>query len=200
MTADIETPNRIKLPKKAYEKIKRAVVELFKELDINAIPIDPFEIARQKGYILIPFSALPLEAIQMLRLREIDGTSFFDPKQNTFIIYYDDSACLLRQRFTIMHEIGHIILNHRADSELAEIMANYFAAYGLAPAPLIDLYKCEDFVEVAETFGVSTECAMHRFAAFERWKTFSSHPPYERQLLCLFERKTQKGGDVNWMF
>ena len=40
----------IKLPKKAYAAIEKAVTKLFLELNIGTYPIDPFEIIRKKGY------------------------------------------------------------------------------------------------------------------------------------------------------
>ena len=42
-----------------------------------------------------------------------------------------------RIRFTIMHEIGHIVLDHTEHSDLAESEANFFAKYALAPPPLV---------------------------------------------------------------
>ena len=39
--------------------------------------------------------------------------------------------------FTIMHEIGHIDMGHKHGSQLAEVIANHYAGYALAPSPLI---------------------------------------------------------------
>ena len=47
--------------------------------------------------------------------------------QSVFYIFYDDSMYDRRIRFTIMHEIGHIVLDHTEHSDLAESEANFFA-------------------------------------------------------------------------
>lgn len=50
--------NNIKLPSKIYQKIEEKVSMLYVELNINKMPIDPFDIANRRGYIVKPFSDL----------------------------------------------------------------------------------------------------------------------------------------------
>ena len=42
-------------------------------------------------------------------------------------IYYNDKKDAGRIRFTILHEIGHFVLGHLQQSDLAESEANFFA-------------------------------------------------------------------------
>ena len=42
---------------------------------------------------------------------------------------------------TIMHEIGHIVLDHSEDSELAEKEVKFFAKYALVPPVLVHKLK-----------------------------------------------------------
>lgn len=192
MTGYEESARKITLPTYVYQKIERTVAELFARLSVRAAPINPFEIARKLGHELVPFSALSLDAARTLRKMGKDGTSHYDPNNRRFVIYYDDCVSVSRARFTVMHEIGHILLEHRADSELAEVMANCFAAYALAPTPLIALYGCEDYIDIERRFAVSSECAMYRFDAFRLWCRYSKNVDYEDTFISLFGEHAEK--------
>ena len=178
----------IKLPKKAYTMIEIAVTNLFLELGIGKYPINPFEIIRKKGYVLHSYSELPNKARSLLASYNLDATSFYDPNLKTFVICYDDTQSIERIRFTLMHEVGHITLGHREESDLAKKMADYFAAYSLAPSPIIMRYHCEDYLEVAETFVISTECAYFTFERYNNWYEYSGRiKDYEKSLIKLFD-------------
>lgn len=64
--------------------------------------------------ILIPYSKCSNEKKIALLCASEDGMSCLDQSRNgKFVIYYNDEECTIqRQRFTIMHEIGHIVLEH----------------------------------------------------------------------------------------
>ena len=186
----------IRLPACIYEKIEKAVVELYRELNLSRFPIDPFDIAERKGYIVKRYSDLPPVVREMLRDKERDGISHYDPEAKTFVIYYDDNKPYTRCRFTIMHEIGHITLGHREESNLARKMADCFAGYFLAPSPLIFISNCEDYMDIANKFNVSPECADICFQRFENWLHYGGEnfKDYEIALLRLFG---EKRSDVN---
>lgn len=181
----------IRLPARIYDQIEEAVVDLYRELDIFEFPIDPFDIAKRKGYIVVEYSELPSVVRELLREKERDGISHFDPAANTFVIYYDDQQTYTRCRFTIMHEIGHITLGHKEESNLAKKMADYFAGYSLAPSPMIYKYNCEDYLDIAEKFFVSEECADICFQRFDKWLNFGGryYKDYEKALIKLFKEK-----------
>lgn len=180
--------NQLKLPKKMYDRIESKVVELYVELHICKIPIDPFDIIQRKGFILNKYSSLPYSRQIELRQKERDAISYYDPELKTFVIWYDDSFGLLRVRFTLMHELGHIILGHKQESELAKKIADYFAAYSLVPSPLMQVFHCEDYIDVANQFDVSVDCADYCFQRYVNWCIFSQkNKPYEIQLMNIFK-------------
>lgn len=173
------------LIKKDYLRIEQLVVDLYDELGICVIPIDPFYIARRLGYVLKPYSKLKKKTSGALRQQEIVGTSLL--KEGVFYIFYDDSHTRERQGFTIMHEIGHIQLGHKEDSYYAEKCANYFAAYALAPSPLIGIMRCEDFLDVATIFGLSPQSGQYSFDRYIRWISIPGKlKPYEERLMTFF--------------
>lgn len=169
-----------------YYEIENSVVNLYEELNIKEFPIDPFDIAKKRGYEVVPYSKIKKEAREILRKTEASGASI-RCTNGVFRIFYDDSHCENRQRFTIMHEIGHIELGHKEDSVYAEKCANYFASYSLAPSPMIEKLKCDDFIDIIANFNVSEDCAMFSFIRFLRWLKFScKRKPYEKRLISLF--------------
>ena len=94
-----------------------------------------------------------------------------------------------RIRFTIMHEIGHIILNHTEHSDLAESEANYFAKYALAPPPLVHELHIEDYLELSERFDISHQCAFYAMNNYNKWLRYGSpeYRDYEVTLINLFQ-------------
>lgn len=59
-------------------------------------------------------------------------------------MYIDDiGTSKKRQRFSIAHELAHIILNHEKQSSLNESEANFAATYILAPSSLVLLIPNE---------------------------------------------------------
>lgn len=60
-----------------------------------------------------------------------------------------------------MHEIGHVVLKHTQDSELAEAEVKFFAKYALAPPVLIDKLLVIKELTIANTFAISCEAASH---------------------------------------
>lgn len=183
MRKDQEYLTNLILPRKLYDAIEEKAVSLYFRHNIKSVPLDPFEIAKASGYVLRPYSNLNSEAYALLKSKEQDGTSYFDPNQQTYVICYDDEQCIERQRFTIMHEIGHIDMGHKHGSQLAEVIANHYAGYALAPSPLIQKDNCEDFGDISVVFNISDECAYWRFNSYQNWIKYRIKKKYEKELL-----------------
>ena len=177
----------LRIPSRVYTHIEETVADLYVELNICKSPINPWSIAKRKGYIVVPYSKLKYNVVMGLRKKDLKGISFFNQTKGCFIIYYDNAYSFAIQRFTIMHEIGHILLGRKGESELANQMANYFAAYALVPSPLIDCYKCEDFIDVEAAFMVSPPCAERCFNRYLNRKEYGGKlKKYEIKLLDLY--------------
>ena len=130
-----------------YERIKIKIGELFEENAdfLTSVPINVFGLARKMGFRLIKASdRLNVgmnkvnEFLEINKTKEIFGYTFFDIKNCEYVIYYDDiNAGNNKQRFSVAHEIGHIVLGHVDEgienSSEAEDEANYFAGYLLCP-------------------------------------------------------------------
>lgn len=122
--------------------------------------------------------------------QETDG--FCINLDGKYHIFYDDTLPVPRQRFTIAHEIGHIVLGHvpdgsrtRRNREISardrpeETQANQFAARLLAPACVLHELKCFDAESIAKLCNISITAARfraERIAALERRQNYYSSP------------------------
>lgn len=178
-----------KIPPWKYAEIEKKVVELYIEQGIHSFPIDPFEIIKQRGYILTPFSKFDNSNRPEVIDDNNDAFSFYVPELKTHIIVYNDDKPLPRIRFTLMHEVGHIDLGHKGESDLARRMADYYAGYALAPSPLIGTYASEETYDIISAFWVSSECADVCSYRYQNWKQYGGRylKDYEIRLINLFK-------------
>ena len=69
-------------------------------------------------------------------------------EMNGRIVYemiYDARENRRRMRFTLAHELGHILLNHRMEAPWEEREADYFASQLLAPRPVFNVLAVYGF-------------------------------------------------------
>lgn len=177
----------VKLSGNRYEEIKKAVVNTFVEYDISSIPISGFTLAAKMGIKIKPYSAYSERARHLMLKESADG---FSVQLNTgeWTIFYNDCVNGLRVNNTIMHELGHIILDHTEDSELAEKEVNFFAKYALAPPVLIHKLGLNTPDEISKTFEISHEAAGYASDYYKNWRYFSKrgYKDYELDLLHQF--------------
>ncbi|NKB78045.1 MAG: ImmA/IrrE family metallo-endopeptidase [Gammaproteobacteria bacterium] len=135
----------------------------------------PKKIAQSMGVTLKEFDA----AIQLDRNHVDHGLSGkFEFEGDTPVCYYNSSEPLLRQNFTIAHELGHYALGHGKSfrdpvsnfssrgNEFKEIQANDFAAQLLMPKSQVLGYIRErgivDIGKLADIFKVSQVAMKYR--------------------------------------
>lgn len=73
---------------------------------------------------------------------------------------------------TIMHEVGHIVLDHSEDSELAEKEVKFFAKYALVPPVLVHKLRIEHAEDIADIFEVSYEAARYALDYYRKWLVY----------------------------
>ena len=137
-------------------------------------------------------------AVQILE-QGVSGCTLLD--ENGWQIVYRDSENRGRTRFTIAHELGHILLGHElSDSrghyrtasdrrEPAEKQADEFAARLLAPACVLWALELYDPAEIMRVCDISAEAAGYRAERMNvlrnRGKFLTS--PLERQVFENFK-------------
>lgn len=133
-------------------------MHIFKKYNVKCIPVCGFEIASRMGITLVPYSALSPKKLVAAHKASDDG--FFIEKDQHYYIYYNDIDCgYERQNWTILHEIGHIVLDHTGHSKREEDEADFFAKYAIAPPILIHKIGARGPGDVFNAFNISPVAA-----------------------------------------
>ena len=178
----------ISLSNERYEEIKQIVVNIFVKYEVSCVPINGFELATKMNIKVIPYSAIQRNKRWLLLKKSSDGFSV-EKELGEWYIYYNDDSEYGRINNTIMHEIGHIVLDHTQDSELAEKEVKFFAKYALVPPVLVHKLGLDNALDIADIFEVSFEAANYAYVYYKKWLRHSSsnYTKYEITLLDLFK-------------
>lgn len=113
-----------KIPEKPrYATVTRKAYQLLAELEVAKFPIDPFEIIRQLDSLYLASWSELKEATGVsdplgLKARKLDAETNVKRGSGEYLIVYDDTIRYLpRIRFTLAHEIGHIVMGHFTEFE-----------------------------------------------------------------------------------
>lgn len=158
--------------------VAKQAYTLLNSMGIVSLPVDPFEILNQFGW-----KAYTVEEAEEYGVKCPFNLNENKPAINfrvpitgeRYIIYYDEKY-IPRLRWSIAHEIGHIILGHEkeftnrlteTEYSIAEIEAHLFAAELLAPTRIIasDLFpKTND--KIASLCNISPDAANKKLEWF----------------------------------
>ena len=161
---------------------------MYENYDVSCIPISAFEIATKMGVSVVPYSAYN-EKTQKLMVKKSEDGFVVEKADGSFFVFYNDEKGYGRINNTIMHEIGHIILEHTEDSALADKEVKFFAKYALAPPVLIHKLALKDAYSIANVFDISYEAAGYALSNYRKWLQYGgkNYTSYERKILELFK-------------
>lgn len=174
------------------------MADLIEDWDISIYPFSVWDLVRRMGIRTLRYSELPEQIRTGLALYWPDAITIyphdFNPLKTT--IYYNDNLTRERIRFTIAHELGHLILMHPdTGDEAYEHEADLFANYLLAPAPLVLRDSKLDIESIRNDFHVSYGCARSVRDRAEKRRDYGTknYTEYEQRILSFC---SVKGGDV----
>lgn len=177
------------IPYKRYTEIRDAVWRLILDMGITKLPVSISSVLQKLCIELYTYQENQ-ETIKRLRLESLTKTSdgFTIVLNDRYIIFYDDMQLPARIRFTLAHELGHIILesgfsrttggvlyttrnkepNKKDNSE--ETAANMFAARLLAPSCVLHelkLFTTEDIMQYCAISKIAAEFKLERMLLLE---------------------------------
>ena len=180
-------PREKRIPDKPrFDLVTQTAYKFLLELGYSRFPISPYDVLVElKEYVeCLSWS----EAKRVLRNEDpfhlhqlkAEGRTIRIRGNGMYYIVYDDVTANTPDRisWTIMHEIGHIILGHLVDfSETAlnrggitsrqygvlEVEAHYFAAEFLMPTAILKVFKGITTEKIALLFGVSDNAARKKY-------------------------------------
>lgn len=151
-----------------YDRAARMAYKSLLSLHISTLPVDPLmilhhcrntavhaysEICKSFGY-----SSPDEFAFEMMG--NMDALTVRRERAGAvqYEVFFNDRGNYNRRRFTLAHELGHIVLKHTQQADYEEREADYYAAQLLAPHPLVSLLPHDPSV-IAETFQLSHRAA-----------------------------------------
>lgn len=166
-----------------YQSVRDSAWQCLLDFDIACLPVDVLSVARRMGVRVIRNSTvgelLPNE----------NGKAYFDGVH--WIIIYNDQNTAEMSRFTIAHELGHILLGHElaharyaqieefAHKPKAEQQADTFALRLLCPACVLwelGVTAPEEIASVCRISKSSAQKRARRLSALAKRNCFLSSP------------------------
>ncbi len=151
-----------------YSEIDTKIIEIFKLCNIRSFPLDCEEVVMDLGCLLYKYSELSKKKLDICLMVSDESMKLHNR------IYYNDNMIEGKIRFSIMHELGHIVLGHgEYRNDRLETEANYFSSRLLAPRMAIHYSECRNYTHVAHRFGLSYKAAQLAFDDYRKWHRHS---------------------------
>lgn len=161
-----------------YKTARNASWQCLIDCDVNTLPVRPVEIAKHYN---IKCKKMPSKKLSCsAKIKTVFGVSY---------ILYNADDTPARQRYSIMHELGHYLLGHSNYNAENEYQAERFAIDVLAPACVLwglNLHSAEDIARVCNISITSARIRAERMAVLYDRNMFLSHP-LESQVFSQFK-------------
>ena len=182
-----------------YKKARDLSWEILLKADITSLPVDLSKVLKAVDVKAILYCDAFFDA-DSPKLRGSDGfvTKIGDKKA----IYLNESkGTIQRRRFTLAHELGHIVLDHPINpiiyrnSEVdenqspTEIQANVFARDLLMPAGVLaklHVTTVDEIMQICNVSRISAQIRLERLTELYKRNKFGAHP-LERQVISQFK-------------
>lgn len=162
---------KVNLTKEKYFYLSHLCMVFLIKNKIKELPVSLNQIVKNNKWRTIPYSKLKILNIKQYNSLMKDNLGFAELRNDEYFIYYDDKIEIEIQRFTVAHEIGHIVLNHfKIFSGTREQEANMFAARLLMPICVLYECKVSKPEEIMELCDVSLTSAKYRFERLQMLK------------------------------
>ena len=149
----------VRLKPTRYDELERTVVELLEDYRFNHFPLDIFGLCNAIGVVCVPYFVLDEDDAIAANAVSEDGFTIWI--EGHPIIVYNEGNKPERIRFTLAHELAHVILDHGESTSETESEANWFAEYLLAPTALVVRRRINDTEDVMDYFNVGNDCASY---------------------------------------
>lgn len=181
-----------------YKKARDLSWEILLKADITSLPVDLSKVLKAVDVKAILYCDAFFDA-DSPKLRGSDG--FVTKIGGKKAIYLNEQkGTTQRRRFTLAHELGHIVLDHPINpiiyrnSEVdenqspTEIQANIFARDLLMPAGVLaklHVTTVDEIMQICNVSRISAQIRLERLTELYKRNKFGAHP-LERQVIARF--------------
>ncbi len=153
-------------------------LSILQNYQIQELPFNPMAVARQMNVRVITYESFSkrfgLSQASIVQRYHKDG--FTVTKANRYIVAYNQEITSVeRQRWTITHELCHILLGHFTEEGQAESLsiknereADCLTAQLLAPLPVLHFCSVTSSREISRLCGISLQAAANRLEELSR--------------------------------
>ena len=182
----------------SYKKARDLSWEILLKADITSLPVDLSKVLKAVDVKAILYCDAFFDT-DSPRLRGSDG--FVTKIGGKKAIYLnEEKGTTQRRRFTMAHEIGHIVLDHPINpiiyrnSEIdegqkpEEVQANVFARDLLMPAGVLaklHVTTVDEIMRICNVSRISAQIRLERLTELYKRNKFGTHP-LERQVISQF--------------
>lgn len=194
-----------------YKQSRNLTWKILISQNVRSLPIRISDICKSYNITLSKFSKNKASIEKLKCERAMHNNDGFNSLLNgEYVIFYDDSKSQQRCRFTVAHELGHILLGHTGKYDLInhepsekdnpiEQAANVFASRLLAPACVLWGLNARTPEEIMKYCDITYTAAQFRAERMEqlyqrekdfiksRGKSCFLLSPLERQVYNQFE-------------
>ena len=183
----------------SYKKARNLSWEILLKADITSLPVDLNKVLKAIDVKAILYSDAFFDA-DSPKLRGSDG--FVTKIGGKKAIYLNEQkGTTQRRRFTLAHELGHIVLDHPINpiiyrnSEIddgqkpEEVQANIFARDLLMPAGVLaalHVTTVDEIIRICNVSRISAQIRLERLTELYKLNKFGAHP-LERQVISQFK-------------
>lgn len=147
------------------EQIQWRILDVFVECEVQSFPVNIFKLIEHYGYEIFEYSDQSI--MKQAACMKVSEDAFRVNKR----VYYNDTVAPFRRRFSLAHELGHIILSHTEPYTLRmEKEANYFASNILAPRIAIHYAQCKNATHIENRFNLSRSASKIAYEDYLQWR------------------------------
>ena len=165
------------------DRLRRLVWSFIIEHSICSLPVDSLSLAQQNGWVVYTYDEFSRlvhsSAFALLLAHENEGFCFWSRRHQTYVICYNSHHPADVIRWTLAHEIAHIVLGHVGSDDYSETEAEGFCYRLLAPSVVLHACRYWTASEIARACGIPMDWAevrARRMAYLERCNVFGGHP------------------------
>ena len=194
-------------------EIKDVVIGALNHANVPYLPVDVKRICKSYEFIrLIPFSiqmkhrGITYEEV-LIQCQTKDACADYYASKDKYIIYYNDIDKIAfinsnRYRWSIAHELGHILLEHHKRSNKTRIFrfnlsdeeynqfeteADYFAQLLLVPHATLLGFRVNTVTQLRIMCKISNPASQRRMYEFNLWKShIDAEDEYDKRIFYYF--------------
>lgn len=172
-----------------FGKAQDAATDLLLQQNINSLYIDVMTFQFDRRIIIDSvqhYAFITKRPVSDFTCDEFSGCCLVKHPRCSIILYDNQETNNFHRHWGIVHEVGHLYLNHQKDEDIEEVEANFFAAQVIMPEiALYEMAKRQGFVsvnDILDNFNASLTSAQKRINTLRR-KGFFSYSKRDKLLL-----------------